>query len=406
MPAGETCENATSLAAPASIDGTTAGYFRDYGSGTNCSATAGSDRVYAVQVPPNKRLTASVLGAAGFNAGLSIGRLASACLASGRTCLAGADSATASTVDTVTYSNRSDAFETIHVFVGSASAASTGGFNLVTSLDDAPPIPAGDVCQTAPLVAGGTVSGTTVGYANDYGSGTGCTSAAGPDRTYRVSLPAGHRLTATVAPTSSWDPSVNLMLASSCEGTRTCVAASDLAGTGGAETARFTNVLEAATDVYVVVESLSPAGAGTFDLATTVAPAGAAEICSSATPIGAGTVTGTTIGFENDYGSGSGCAGTAGAERFYRVTVPAGQKLVATVVPTSAWDPSINLMLSGGCGSPRICVAGSDSGFSGDSDSASFTNSSAGAVDVFVAVESFSGSQSGPYTLTTSIGPP
>ena len=111
---------------------------------------------------------------------------------------------------------------------------------------------------------------TTIGYANDHTSGTGCVPAAGPDRYYSLTIPAGLKLSVTVTPTSSWNPSVSIISTVGCSSSSPCLASSDAAGTGAAEFVQYQNSIPAPLSVYVVVDSASGSEAGTFTLEATV----------------------------------------------------------------------------------------------------------------------------------------
>ena len=60
IPDGDTCANATPIAANGALDGTTVGFANDYANGQGCAGISSADRVYSVQLAPNQRLTASV----------------------------------------------------------------------------------------------------------------------------------------------------------------------------------------------------------------------------------------------------------------------------------------------------------------------------------------------------------
>jgi hypothetical protein len=415
-PAGDTCAtvptvtfsgNTASVTGDSLVDA-----LNDYGTGTSCSGTAGPDRGYAVSIPAGKILTVTATATGSgttFNPSLNIVDSA-ACGAGSRTCLVGSD--VAGQAETVRYNNTSGSAANVVVFVetSAAAVAMPGTYDLAFALSDPP---SGETCANATAVTAGSLSSQTLlGYTSDFGSGTSCSGTAGPDRLYKITVPAGQRLTATVTPESvdgsaNWDPSINLQLAAGCVATgRVCLAGSDNGASGAADTATWTNNTGSPAEVFIAVEtytSSAPAAGAvrnfTLDVGlTTPPPAPAGDVCSTASTIGAGTVTDETlIGFGNDYGTGTNCSGTAGPDHLYKVSVPAGQRLTATVTPKTpdggtSWDPAINLQDATACAAPssRTCLAGSDNGYSGDPDTISWTNSSASAVDVYVAVETFS----------------
>jgi hypothetical protein len=406
---GDTCDTAISLPANGTSNGDSSSFNNDYGSGTNCAGTSGREVVYALDVPPGHRSTVSVTtGDGSFDPSISLGTRSAACVSTGRVCITGDDSGTASTVNEANYLNQGATTESLVVFVDSYSSTRSGPFviNAATA-----PIPQGDTCAGADAVLSSPLNGTTTGYWRDYPSGTSCAASSAPERVYRIDLPADKRLTASVLGTSPFNAGISLgRLASACvPSSRTCLAGADSSTQTTTDTVTYSNRTGTTEDIYIFIGSGSSTATGDFTLTTAIddAPALiAGEVCQNAESITAGTINGTTVGYANDYGSGSGCSGVSGADRLYRISVPAGQRLTATVTPVSSWDPSINLMLSAGCGSPRVCVDGNDDGATGEPDTVSYTNTGASAVDVLVAVESYSSSQSGAFTLTTALDIP
>lgn len=94
----------------------------------------------------------------------------------------------------------------------------------------------------------------------------------GPDRVYKLSLPAtgATKLKATVAPSASagadaFDPV--LYATTACTRTPACVVGSDAHGAGGAEALEYINTTGAAQDLYIVVDGydFQPAG-GNYQL--------------------------------------------------------------------------------------------------------------------------------------------
>ncbi len=390
----------------------------DYGTGTSCVGTAGADRGYLLEIPAGKILTVQTTATGSTDAGASTLDLAlnlqteASCGTGTRTCLRGADSTGA--VERLVYANGGTSAQSVVLFVETASTTvpAPGTYDITFALSDPP---SGDTCASATTQVGpGTYPGQTlIDYQSDYGSGTGCVSASGPDRLYLVRVPNGERVTATVTPDpldggTNWNPSINFMEPTAgCVATnRVCITGKDSASTGAAETHFWTNNTGADKDIYVVVETATTTAPAvgvtrgfTLDLAVAPPPPPPpGELCSNAQVLTSGTplTDQSLIGYANDYASVTSCSGGAGPDRVYKITVPAGERLTATVTPTipdggSTWDPSINLMSATQCAATtRTCLAGSDSGFSGQADSAAWTNTGSAPVDVFVVVETYS----------------
>ena len=387
---GDTAETAP-LVTVGTYTGTTVGYASDYGAGTSCVGTGGPDRVYQIVVPAGQRLSVVATPEAGYD--LTLNLMAS--LGVPRVCVAGADSYLYGMPETLVYNNTSGADLLMYVVVGGGSTSQAGSYSIAFALEATP---SGDVLGNAVAVSAGSISGTTVGYTDDYGSGTRCVGTAGPDRVYVILVPAGKRLTAVVSPAASYNAALNLMLGGGTP--RTCVGGADAGGAGVAETAVYSNGSATTVPVYVVVESSLARTQGTFmlDLALTDLLPG--EIVENATPITAGSYGDTTVGYANDYGAGTSCAGTAGPDRVYQITVPAGKRLMVTVTPAAGYNVSVNLVA--GNTSPRVCLAGADSGGSGVSETVSCGNGSASDVPVYVVVGSATASAAGSYVLNAS----
>jgi hypothetical protein len=266
----DTCATATPVSSGASIDGNTLGASNDYTSGTNCSGTSGPDVVYALDVPAGQRATVTVRGTGSFDP--SINLLAGPAATCGGTpfdCIDGDDSGSASTTNTVVWTNETGSDTTVYAVVDSASTG-TGPFRFTANVA-MPGV--GETCASAQRIMAGTFSDSLAGYVNDYGSGTLCSGAGGVDRVYVVSVGAGQTLSADVASgDGSFDPSINLELA--CGATpRVCVDGDDSGGASTTNSVAYTNAGAAAVDVHVVVETFSTTSSGgPFTLTVALTP--------------------------------------------------------------------------------------------------------------------------------------
>jgi hypothetical protein len=132
---------------------------------------------------------------------------------------------------------------------------------------------------------------------------------------------------------------------------------------------------------------------------------------------GMATVLGTTetvLGYENNYApdeSGN-CTGydAPGNDRVHTLTVPAGQRLGATVTPTSTtFDVAVYFVATPAttCDvSPLVCQGGRDAGFEGDPETAIYENTTGAPVDVLVVVDSYTAGPGDAYMLGLALSAP
>ncbi len=248
------------------------------------------------------------------------------------------------------------------------------------------------------------------GYANDFTSGTanGCRGTQGIDRMYRVSVPAGLRLTVVVTPSATtFDPTVSLVAgaASACVGTSAvCAASSDTGNAGDPETVTWTNTGTSSATVYVVVEDYSATGtSGAYTLQASVAAPTAGESCGVPVPASSGvSVSRTPSTFLNDYeGAGTGCfTPSTGPDFVLSYTVPTNRSLTVTATPASGLDVSLNFATSVGACTARSCVAGANTGAAGASETIGWNNTSGQAMTVYVIVDT----GTGPVGAVTVLG--
>jgi hypothetical protein len=412
VPPGDTCATAATLTPDVIVTATTAGLTNDYlSSAGGCTSLVAPDGVYRVTLPAQKQLTASVVGTGIFDPALNLVASAMLC-ASNLTCGASNDTGTATTLNVVRWANPTAMPQDAFLVVDSRNAT-TGPFELTVSLADLPPVvAAGDSCVTAPpLTPGVTVSSTTDLLVNDYGASASCVSATGADGVFEVVVPAARQLSVQVSPFGNFNPSVALVAgpAAACSTLpRACLTSVDAVGAGSSEALAWVNPGAASTSVFVVVDSA--AGTGAFTLTPTVTPLLPGEVCANPIPVMPGTLTGeSTTGYSNQLAPAITCTGfgTSGPDRVYVVSVPAGQRLTASVTPTGTGDPAIYLVQgpAAACTATPACLNGDDSGAAGSTNTATWVNATGTPQQVFVVVDSDSGPVSS-YTLTTALGPP
>jgi hypothetical protein len=268
----------------------------------------------------------------------------------------------------------------------------------------------GDCCADAtPITAPGSYAGTTVGYLNDAGAGSGCVGTDGRDRFYALTIPAGEWLTVMVSPDSGgYNPSLSLQLDCPSD-PRTCLAGADAGFGGAAETLQYFNNSAAPLDVLIVVDSASAVDAGgTYMLSVSTAAPVPGDRCENAITVSPGTLIGqSTAAAFNDHSPSNSCLGLAqpGRDLVYSVEVPSGMKLTVVVAPQTSWDPSVYLVDA--CGpNPLGCLAGSDTGFNGDNETVMHTNLTGNMQTIHIIVDSYASSSSGFFDLQVAVNPP
>jgi hypothetical protein len=266
---------------------------------------------------------------------------------------------------------------------------------------------AGETCPGAELLSFPVaVQHTTVGYRDDANAYLSLPSLPGPDRHYRLRLPGQWLLTATLMPAAGFDPALVLFSATNCGATPLpALAAADASGAGGGETLLWSNATPAIVDVILAVDSAGTSGTYALELAAESLLPGDSPFVPQSLP-GAGIYLGTTVGYANDITSGLLCQGTAGPDRFYRITLSAGQRLQASVEPTANFDPSINLLRPPTVGQTVFdCVAGDDSGSLSTRNQVLFNNPGLGSEDVLIAIDTYTATfGGGPYRLEVQLG--
>lgn len=417
-PGGESCELAAAIAGSTTVSGTTVGAANDVSLTCTGARNQGPDRVYKVTVPPMERLTVTLTpeetdtsdGGLQFDPSLYlVAGPAASCLpadAGDRTnCIDGSDiDLPPGSPERVTYLNTSGAPREVFVVVDSFFTAPDdmngttheGRYELAFTLA-APPM--GDRCDTATTVMAGTLAGQSLtNFSGDYGFGTNCRRSDGPDRAYKINVPAGQRLTAVATPSSDggFDATLNLVAgpASACEASPlVCLTGADSTLTGEAERVDYLNRGTVAQDVFVVVGSYDPTDTDTaFSLTTNVAAPPAGDECATAVPMVADMpLTGQTLtNFGNEYGSGTGCSFTSsGPDRVYELMVPANKLATVTVTPGAGLNTSVSLVDgAANCALATLrCVATSPSAAIGAPDVVRWTNRTATAKTLLVLVD-------------------
>ncbi|MBL8918976.1 MAG: hypothetical protein JNJ54_08975 [Myxococcaceae bacterium] len=408
-PMGDSCANATTLAAGAPIAGTTMGFTNDYTSSmsTTCASfdTFGNDRAYAFQVPNGQRAKVTVAPAmdGGFAASVSlVTGTAAACEASPRVCVAAANSS--SGPRTAAFFNGTGA--AVGTFAIVDGITGPGG-DFTIGLSTATP-PADDVCTTATTSLGTTplmnqtLRPAGVTFERDYT----CVSASrGVDRVYVASAPPNQRLSVTVTPTpqvmdGGFDPVLSLIAgpATACDSpARRCLAGEDVGGRNSPESASITNATNAAQPVFVVVSSYNDADSDTvFSLSSTTTTIAAGEVCENAQAITSGMplMNETVASYAHDYAFSSlSCSRVSGGpDRVYSIQVGANQTLAVRGVPDMMSDIVLNVVEgpAANCNATSVtCLASADRGNAGQEDRLTWMNTTGAAKTVLIVVSNY-----------------
>ncbi|MBC7975706.1 MAG: hypothetical protein H7138_12070 [Myxococcales bacterium] len=429
---GDTCQTADVIVVPgglgtATVSGTTAGKTSAYAPDCTVFGTDGPDHVYQITIPAGAHLDAAVTPVAAYDAAIYlVASPAAMCDVDPIVCLSADDNGSEGVRDDVQFGNTGAAPTDVFIVVD-GSAAFGGSYTLAVTVAAVPP---GEICQLAESVTlvGGvaTISGTTAtaaNYTNNYVPPAACTDTftqRGNDRVYQLTVPANQRLSATVTPTA-FDAGLYFIAAPAamCDATPiACLAGHDRDLSGVAETVTYDNATAAPLDIFVVVDSFSTATpGGAYSLAVTVAAIPPGDTCQLAEPVtlvgGVATISGTiatAANYTNNYVPPAACTDTfaqLGNDRVYQLTVPANQRLSATVTPT-AFDAGLYFIAAPAAmcdATPIACLAGHDRGFSGVAETVIYDNATAAPLDIFVVVDSFStATPDGAYSLAVTVG--
>ncbi len=399
---GEYCSLATPLPALPVSGETLGGFTNDYGGGGNCASGtfSGADRVYTVSMAPGRTvLTIQPDAGMGISASIVDGPSA-ACEATPRACVAGADLSTSTGVaERIGYSNTSASPRNVFLIVDTATV-NAGLFSV--SQTTGPLVP-GEDCATAEVLTpdAGTLFGqTTGGFDSDLAGTTanGCVGSTGRDRVYSVSIPPGARFNAFVQPDAGYNPALDLMVGANACAERRCEAAANSSSSSGvAETLGWTNTAGAPVAAWLSVDGTTTAttGAGNFDLTTWFSTPAPGETCANAIPVVDGTaLSATTAGFSREITipvDDNGCEQSLGRDVVYVASVPDGETLTVALTGV-AGDVSLNLIAgrASSCGYMPTCVASSNVGGTGVSETAVFTNDTGALRLVFIVIANVS----------------
>jgi hypothetical protein len=263
-----------------------------------------------------------------------------------------------------------------------------------------------DIAFSCGAIDLGTLGGTmltdsvdTCAGASAYGSETlGCTgfAAAGNERVFSVTVPAGETMIARMTPQAGNDQDSAFYVLTRCNDVSglTCQAGADNTGGGETETVSWTNDSGSDQTVYLIADAYSTGTCGMIDIEVETAVCDAVDL---------GTWNGTAIQETVDsctgttsYGNSSvSCTGwgASGEEIVYSLTVPDGETINVTQTPTGANDQDSSLYILTDCFDfgGTTCVAGADETMDGEAETTSWTNNTGSEVTVYIVADAFSG---------------
>ncbi|MBL8924442.1 MAG: hypothetical protein JNJ54_36675, partial [Myxococcaceae bacterium] len=420
--AGDLCDNADTASTSMAQSSSTTGYTGNYNPPTSCTgfSNGGPDRVFAVSVPAGQRLTSSVTPVTpGFDPSIYILQGPAAACAM-PVCLAGDDSGSASTVNTARWDNGGTNPVTVFIVVDTLGSAG-GDFSLSTTVAPIPPGTRGtDTCDPSnPITTDTTLIGEDLlGAANDYEWGSplvpGCVTSGylGLDRAYPVIVPADTQLSVNLNRTSgSWTPS--LQVVTNCAAPTACLSSSNARNPNNLA---YRNRSTSSQFVFVVVDTASsPTVASPYDISFAFGPIPQTpgDVCLNAVPL-TPNATGSTVNYENNYTTGTGCNFSSGLDTTFTVTIPAGQRLVSTVTATlpdggTGINPTLSLVAgsdAGVCTGAISCVTGA-SFLSTNVETLSWFNGSDAGADFILVFDTTTSSDPGTsYAFTNTFGVP
>lgn len=253
--------------------------------------------------------------------------------------------------------------------------------------------------NAAPLTTGTPITNADPTHGGPNLSSLCLTNARGRVLYYRIAVPAGQTLLATATPSSTLDAVVRILDA--C-GAATCAGEADRQSTGAPDTAHFSNTGTASVDAIVAVGGFTAMETGTIDVSAQLLTTPPSATCESAALVASGTTLHGEDLFTADFGGDTRCLATAsGYEMFYRVHVPATQRLTVTATPMGAWNPVIRVLDS--CAA-TACLASGDTAAEGAAETLTYTNAGADA-DFVVAIGASSEMHMGTFDALFSVAP-
>jgi hypothetical protein len=273
------------------------------------------------------------------------------------------------TSTTFDYTNTTAETVDVHAFIQNQT---TAGADLTATVSMIP-LPDGDTCVGAIDVDEAalpyTWSDTSPLFIHSCAASV-CPSTSGPDVWHEITVPPGDVL--RVEKTAG--PSAYLAAVSQCTDTTALFFSTD------PEILVWQNIDSVEQTVYVVAGAVSSSSIATLELVFEIETPVAGDFCGSAIPVAyndTAAKTGDWADFGDYFWGGTDCGAAAGAEVWFAVEVPSGEKL--TIDETSTSDTTLQVLMACDAGE---CVESSLS------EVAIYLNNTTEDQTVYVAVES------------------
>ncbi|MFO0624163.1 MAG: hypothetical protein U0325_00985 [Polyangiales bacterium] len=272
----------------------------------------------------------------------------------------------------------------------------SGRYTLSASTFD---IDANAICANATAL---TTSGLMAqNLARGGNPASACVTGGSGQHWYSISVPANTQATVRATPTGMtpmWAPVVRIL--DTCDAT-TCLAnATGAAGMAGS--AVVANTTNATRTYLVAVNATSATATGTFDLALTtqmIVPGASCEMAIDV-PAGMGRTGESTM---NGGPANTVCQTGLGTQRWYRVSIPAGQRLNATATPMAMSGRRAAMRFVDSC-TATTCLA-STGGTTNTASTLGINNAGTTARTVLLSVSGESTTMPMTFDLATALVP-
>ena len=248
--------------------------------------------------------------------------------------------------------------------------------------------------------------------------GNSSVTASAGDHVYRVTVPSGERVVASLdAP--SFDTILNIVAGQANCGApnpdggldRLGVVCAARADDPQPSTIKYRNTSGSPVDAFILVDGYST-GRGNYSLSVNVGAMPMGDDCDVPAPLVSGTpLTGQSLapnsGFASDYtGSGTGCSATSEAiDRVYSINVPGGNRANLTVTPSASMNTSISLAANAAACGSRTCLANSNTGGAGVADTLTWVNPSPTAAQNLLVIVDTSTAAGGTFDISAVVEP-
>lgn len=291
-----------------------------------------------------------------------------------------------------TYTFTTENGVTYYVYIAYCGSSGTNSNTGTFTISRTCPPPPNATCADATALPCGTsnLAGTTV---NTTGISHGTSASVSNYGVWYTFIGDGTQTTITSVAGSGYDHEMDIF-SGSC-GNLTLLAARDNGTSGGTETYTFTTVSGTTYYVYIAYWSSSGTTTGTFTISRTCPPP-----CENATALPCGTtnLAGTTVGSS---GSPHGTGYDISNYGVWYTFVGDGNETTITTTAASGFDHEMAIV-SGTCGGTFTQIADRDAGFSGGTETYTFTPTNGVTYYVYIAYYGSSGTSSNTGSFTIS----